>query len=143
MGHFTKILSCIFFLVIFTACHHEVAHYELEGASELESRWGVEFLAIRLSAEGYLLDFRYKVIDAEKAAPLFSREIKPYLLDQASGSVFGVPSSPKVGSLRQTRPPVAGKNYFIMFANPDNYVKQGNKVSVVIGDLKIENLTVE
>lgn len=143
MGRFTKILLYALFLIVFAACHHGVSHRDIAAIDELEAGWGVKVLAIRLSANGYLLDFRYKVIDAEKAAPLFSREIKPYLLDQASGAVFGVPSSPKVGSLRQTRPPVAGKNYFIMFANPANYVKKGSKVSVVIGDLKIENLTVE
>ena len=109
----------------------------------LVERWGVKVLQIRLSAEGYMLDLRYRVLDAGKAAPLFSRELKPYLIDEATGAKFLVPEPPKVGALRTTRPPQPGKNYFIIFANPGKYVKKGSKVTVVIGDFRAENLIVE
>jgi len=45
-----------------------------------EEKWGICPNGIRLSAGGYMLDFRYRVFDKEKAAPLFSREITPYLI---------------------------------------------------------------
>ena len=109
----------------------------------MAEQWGVKVLRISLSAEGYMLDFRYRVLDAEKAAPLFERKNKAYLVDQASGAKFQVPESPKVGALRTTRPPERDKNYFVIFANPGRYVKKGNTVTVVIGDIKIENLVVE
>lgn len=109
----------------------------------LEQQWGVRPLHIRLTAEGLMLDFRYRVIDAEKAEPLFERKNKAYLIDQATGAKFLVPESPKVGALRTTRPPAPDKNYFIIFVNPGRYVKKGNKVTVVIGDFKAENLVVE
>jgi hypothetical protein len=108
-----------------------------------EERWGVKVLQVRLTAEGLMLDFRYRVLDAEKAAPLFSRENKAYLIDEATGARFLVPESPKVGALRTTRPPKEEKNYFIIFVNPGRYVKKGNKVTVVIGDFKAEHLVVE
>jgi hypothetical protein len=111
--------------------------------SLFEREWGVRVLQIRLSAEGYMLDFRYRVLDAGKAAPLFSREVKPYLIDEISGAMFLVPEPPKVGALRTTRPPQAGKNYFILFANPGQYIKKGSKVTVIIGDFKAEHLVVE
>lgn len=109
----------------------------------LEERWGVKVLQVRLTAEGLMLDFRYRVLDAKKAAPLFSRENKAYLIDEATGARFLVPESPKVGALRTTRPPKEEKNYFIIFVNPGRYVKKGNKVTVVIGDFKAEHLVVE
>lgn len=112
-------------------------------AAEIEKEWGIQILSMRLSAGGYMLDFRYRVTDPEKAAPLFGRKIKPKLIDQASGATFMVPEPPKVGALRQTRTPKAGKNYFIIFANPGNYVKKGNKVTVAMGEFKAENLVVE
>jgi hypothetical protein len=112
-------------------------------SQNFEERWGIKILSIRLTAGGYMLDFRYSVGDAQKASPIFSRKINPYLIDQTSGAKFMVPESPKVGALRQTKKPVAGKNYFIMFANPGQYIKKGNKVTVVIGDFKAENLTVQ
>lgn len=110
---------------------------------DLLEAWGIEVLSIRQSAGGSMLDFRYRVLDKDKAALLFSRNINPYLMDQKSGAVFGVPSSPKVGALRQTRPPEAKKNYFIIFANPGRFVKKGNAVTIVIGELKIKDLIVE
>jgi len=137
------IVTAFFIVSCSTSEQRALNNLEINSRHQLTEIWGIQPLTIRLSANGYMLDFRYKVTDAEKAAPLFRRDVKPYLLDQASGAVFGVPSGPKVGSLRQTRPPVAGKNYFIIFANPGNYVKLGNKVTIVIGDLKVENLTVE
>ena len=109
----------------------------------IEKKWGIRPIAVLLSADGYMLDFRYHVSDAEKASPLFSRQIRPYLIDQSSGAKFFVPETAKVGALRQTRKPYPDKNYFIIFGNPARYVKRGNKVTVVIGDLKIENLPVE
>jgi hypothetical protein len=57
-----------------------------------------------------------------------------------------VPSAGKVGPLRQTvrsGKPEANRNYFILFANPGKYVKPGNKVTVVIGDFKAEDIVVE
>lgn len=111
--------------------------------SYLEEKWGVKILSLRQSAEGYMLDFRYRVMDKEKAAPLFIREHRPYLIDEATGAKFLVPESPKVGALRTTRPPQDDRNYFIIFGNPGRYVKKGNRVSVVIGDFKAENIVVE
>lgn len=109
----------------------------------IEERWGVKVLSIRHSAGGYMLDFRYRVLDPEKALPLFDRKIKPHLVDEATGAVFAVPEPPKVGALRSTRKPQPGKNYFVMFANPGGYVKKNSKVSVVIGDFRAENLVVQ
>lgn len=109
----------------------------------LEEKFGIKTLSMRTSAGGHMLDFRYRVINAGKASPLFSRKIKPYLIDQESGAKLGVPEAPKIGALRQTRKPVADKNYFIIFSNSGKYVKQGSKVTVVIGDFRAENLVVE
>jgi len=110
----------------------------------LEEKWGVRVLSIRESAGGYMLDFRYRVIDPDKASQLVSRKDKPYLIDQATGARFMVPSPPKIGPLRQTAvKPLANRNYFILFVNPGKYVKPGNKVTVVIGDFRAEDLVVE
>lgn len=109
----------------------------------LEDRWGIKALSIRPTAEGFFIDFRYRVIDAEKAAPVFSPAIKPILIDEDTGAVMAVPTVPKVGSMRSTRKPVSGRGYAILFANPNNHVKPGHRVTVVIGDYRAEHLVVE
>lgn len=111
--------------------------------ASIEERWGIKVLSIRLSAEGNMLDFRYRVLNPEKALPLFDRSIKPYLVDEATGAMFTVPEPPKIGALRNTRKPQPDRNYFILFANPGRYVQKGKSVTVVIGDFKAEHLVVE
>jgi hypothetical protein len=111
---------------------------------EMRKDWGVEVIGIRQSAAGYMLDFRYRVLDAEKATLLLDRRIKPELKVAKSGATLKVPVPPKIGALRQSAKFVqAERNYFILFSNPGRHVMPGDKVSVVIGDFKAENLTVQ
>lgn len=119
--------------------------YSRSERAGIEERWGVKVEGIRLASAGYMLDFRYRVTDPEKALPLFDRKAVTYLVDQDTGAKFVVPAPPKVGPLRQTvrnGPPHADKTYFVFFANPGKYVKAGKKVTVVIGDFKAEDIEV-
>jgi hypothetical protein len=112
--------------------------------AELEAKWGVKLIGIQLSAAGYMLDFRYQVIDPNKAKYLTDHRHKAYLIDQATGAKFIVPSPPKIGSLRQnTLEPKAQQIYFMLFANPSRFIKSGNQVTVIIEDFKAENLIVK
>ncbi len=108
-----------------------------------EQRWGIEVLGIRLTAEGYMLDFRYRVLDPEKARPVFNRSVKPYLLHEGTGAKFMVPAPPKVGPLRASSNFEPNRNYFMLFANPGRFVKRGDHVSIIVGEFKAEHLTVE
>ena len=112
----------------------------------LEEKWGIQIESLRLSAANNLLDFRYRIIDPDKALPLVERKNKPSLIDQESGKTVGVPSGAKVGPLRQTvryGKPKEDRVYFVLFGNPGKFIKRGNKVTVVIGDLRVEDLVVE
>ena len=91
-----------------------------------------------------MLDFRYTVLEPEKAPPMFDRSAIPYLLHEKSGARFMVPNPAKVGPLRATtRKSEAGRRYYIMFANPGKYVQQGDLVTVVVGEHRFEHLTVK
>ena len=113
--------------------------------NSVADQWGVQVIRVDNTANGFWLDFRFRVTDAKKALPLFDSRIKPYLESEHSGVKLAVPSAAKVGALRTTnrghnvKP---GKIYNIMFANPGFHVKPGQKVSVVIGDFKVEHLIV-
>lgn len=110
----------------------------------LEARFGVQVIGLRLAAGGYMLDFRYKVVDAEKAKALVAKDLKPYLLDPQTGAKTVVPASPKFGSLKPMsgEPLIPGRNYFMMFANPGKRIVKGREVSVVIGDFRADRLVV-
>jgi len=109
----------------------------------LEKKWGVRPLSVRQTADGHMLDFRYRITDVEKASPLFSPTIKPLIIDEDTGAVMAVPNVPKVGSMRSTRKPVKDHTYFMLFANPQKHIQPGHKVTVVIGDCRAEHLVVE
>ena len=141
-GHYmSHLIWWLLLSLLLTSSGNSSAAEDVQSAMEVQ--WGVKVLPIRLSAEGYMLDFRYRVLDAGKAALLFDRKIKPHLVDEATGAVLTVPEPPKVGALRNTRKPQQDRNYFILFANPGRYIQKGKKVTVVIGDFKAEHLVVE
>lgn len=109
----------------------------------MKRQWGVEVLFVRETSAGYMLEFRYKVLDPEKAKPLFDRQTKPVLVHEESGARFIVPTPPKTGALRNSNPPLADHTYWMFFANPGNYVKQGDLVTIEIGDFVAKGLVVE
>jgi hypothetical protein len=109
----------------------------------LQEKWGVKVLGIQTTATGYLLDFRYRVLDATKAAPLLDRHIQPYVIVEKDKARLEVPVTDKLGALRQTTRDVKeNRNYLVLFSNPARHVKSGDKVTVVIGDFKVEHLNV-
>jgi hypothetical protein len=110
---------------------------------EVKENWGIEITSLRMSAAGHMIDFRYRVLDAKKAETLFDRANKPYLIDQKSEKVLAVPSMGKIGPLRTSNKPQEGRIYWMFFGNPGGLVKAGNKVTVVIGDFRAEDLVVQ
>lgn len=123
--------------------HYQEGSIQEVAVDDVFERWGVRVLGIRTSAEGYMLDFRYRVLDAAKAAPLLDRRIKPYLLVEKSEAKLAVPVSSKIGALRQnSRSVKQDRNYFVMFANPGRHVKAGDRVKVVIGEFSSGELVV-
>lgn len=125
-------------------CDPECTNSVSASRENLERTWGVRVSSVFLSGGGNMVDFRYRVLDPTKAAVLTKPDSKPLLLDQNTGAKLHVPSTPKVGPLRMTaRQPVAGKVYFMLFANTQHHVKAGDRVTITTGDFRAEDLTVE
>lgn len=109
----------------------------------IKRKWGVEILFIRETAAGHMLEFRYKVLDPEKAKPLFIRKTKPVLTDVKTGHHLGVPTPPKTGALRNSDVPLADHTYWMFFSNPGKIVRPGDLVNLRIGDFAIDGLIVQ
>lgn len=109
----------------------------------MRRQWGVEVVFVRQTSAGYMLEFRYKVLDPEKAMPLFERQAKPVLTHVESGARMIVPTPAKTGALRNSNAPLEGHTYWMFFANPGKFVDQGDVVSIEIGDFVAEGLVVE
>jgi hypothetical protein len=138
---------CLTFTVtgVFANTPKAVPPAEQQKKISIEEQWGVKIESLRISAAGNLVDFRYRIIDPEKATHLVDRRNKAYMIDQASGKVLSVPTTAKVGPLRQTVRyglPKKDRIYFILFGNP-HVMKSGDTVTVVIGDFRVEDLVIE
>ena len=116
-----------------------------ERAKEIADQWGVELISLNLTAGGYMIDFRFRVLDVAKANVFFDQRIKPYLLVEKSHAKLPVPMAAKVGAFRPTnrgKNIKPDKNYYIVFGNPDAHVKSGETITMVFGDFKAEHLMV-
>jgi hypothetical protein len=82
-------------------------------------------------------------VDPERAGVLNDKKIEPSLIDPKAGVSLVVPVLDKIGQLRQSAPPEAGKSYWMAFSNKGRLVKRGDRVDVVIGPFRAENLAVE
>ena len=105
---------------------------------------GIEVVWVHRTAHGHMLDFRYRVTDPDRAMELLKRGTVAYLVHEPTGAKLGVPNMPKVGSLRQsTTKPEKGRVYFMIFSANGLAVKPGDKVDVVFGKYRFDNLTVQ
>ena len=109
----------------------------------MKRQWGIEILYVRQTAAGYMLEFRYKVVDAEKAKALFNRQTKPVLIHNRTGAQFIVPTPAKTGALRNSNIPLDGHIYWMFFANPGMFVERGEEVDIQIGEFLAEKLVVQ
>ncbi len=104
--------------------------------------WGVEVIGVHPVSSGYMLEFRYRIVDPVKAKSLNDMESKAYIIDEVSGTRLAVPAMENVGELRTGDSPKADRTYFMIFGNPGRLVKPGGRVSVVIGNFRVEGLVV-
>jgi hypothetical protein len=111
----------------------------------MEATWGIRPESVRLAANGLMVDFRYRITDSGKASALLNgKQLKPHMVDMASGLVLTIPELEKVGAMRTSfKNIVKNKVYFMMFANPNKLVKHGSKIAIVIGDFKANDLVVQ
>ena len=105
--------------------------------------WGVGSMSVKAVESGELIRFSYEVLDPYKAASLNNKDLEPKLIAPDAHAMLVIPSLEKVGKLRQSNTPEAGRSYWMAFSNPRRTVKRGDKVNVVIGQFHAEGLVVE
>jgi hypothetical protein len=105
--------------------------------------WGVDIIGVKPVSSGYMLSFRYRIVDPAKAKLLNERKTKAYLIDEASGTTLAVPAMENIGELRTGTTPQADRIYFMIFGNPGRLVRSGAKVTIVAGAFRIEGMVVD
>jgi hypothetical protein len=105
--------------------------------------WGIDSLSVRLVESGELVRFTYRILDPAKARVLNDKQTEAKLDDPKAGVSLVVPTMEKVGQLRQTSTPEAGRSYWMTFSNKGRHVARGDRVDVVIGPFRASNLVVD
>jgi hypothetical protein len=106
-------------------------------AAQVEERYGVQVTLVAWTAEGGLIDLRLRVTDPAKAAFLLKAETMPLLIVEKNGTVLRVPGALDQDQLLQ------GQVYYLLYPNAQSALSPGDPVSLVIGDLRLEHLTIQ
>jgi hypothetical protein len=105
--------------------------------------WGIDSLNVKWTESGEVIRFSWRVLDPERAKALNDKKAEPSLVDMRAGVSLVVPQMEKIGQLRQSAPPEAGRSYWMAFSNKGQLVKRGDRVNVVIGPFRAEGLVVD
>ena len=105
--------------------------------------WGIDSLGVKSVESGEMIRFTYRVVDPGKAKILNDKKNEPSLIDPKAGVSLVIPSLEKIGKLRQSGTPEAGKVYWMAFSNKGRYVQPGHMVNIVIGHFRAEGLIVQ
>ena len=126
-----------------TASRYQPNRFAGRAGKYYELVWGVDALGLKAVESGEVIRFSYRVLDADKAKALNDKKSEPFLIDPKARVKLVVPSMEKVGQLRQSSTPEAGKSYWMAFSNKGRLVKRGDHVSVVIGKFRADGLVVD
>ena len=108
-------------------------------AAGLVDRLGVRVVQVALTGGGGLLDLRYQVVDADKAAGLHDPATPPAIVDEGTGLV----AKDLLMGHAHSEGFKAGVTYYFVFENPGNLVKPGDRVSVLLGGIQVEHIDVK
>jgi hypothetical protein len=107
-------------------------------ADQLEQQYGVKIDIIGLLASGGLIELRFQVTDADRAAALFGAvDDMPVLAVEGSSRVL---ESAK--GMKHHLTLLDGATYFFLYTNAGNAVHEGSEVSFVVNGVRLPHLTV-
>jgi hypothetical protein len=103
----------------------------------LAARYGIDVNLVAVTAAGGLVEFRYQVVDPDKATPILHDPVlAPTLVAEASGKTLTMSAPPhRHGGELQL-----GGTYFFLMANAHNALRPGDLVTLVIGDARLEHI---
>lgn len=102
----------------------------------MEDRYGVRIDLVGLAALGGLLELRFTVLDKDKATGLFhDATLTPEILVERSGAVLHPPSG-----MAHKLVLLNGASYFMLFTNVGDAVQEGDLLSIVVDQVRIEHI---
>jgi hypothetical protein len=105
-------------------------------AAGLVERSGVRVERVAVTGDGGLVDLRFLVVDADKAAAV--HDLPPLLIDERTG---GVINRPWMGHAH-THGLKLGVGYYVIFENTGMLIRSGSRVTVQLGNAWLRHVRV-
>ncbi len=103
---------------------------------EMEEKFGVRFSFLAVTADGGMVELRYRVIDEGKAANFgHYTETAPMVISEDTGKIVDV----TIMGLHNHRVE-PGRTYYVLYRNTASAIQSGRPVTIAVGDLKIEHV---
>ena len=123
-------------MLAFPLTRSQQAKTQLADTELIEELYGIRIKWIAVVAGGGGIDFRFIVVNPDKANEfMHDSEYMPVLVAEDSGKRIEPPA--KVHGNMAFR---AGTGYHTMYSNPGGVIKSGTPVTVEFGDFRIENI---
>ena len=105
-------------------------------SEEIEEKFGVRFTFLAITAEGGMVELRYRVVDEDKAANFgHYTETAPMLVSEDSGKIVDV----TIMGLHNHRVE-PGRTYYILYRNTEGALKSGRPVTIAIGNYELAHV---
>ena len=107
-------------------------------AEGMAARYGIDVTLIGVTAAGGLIEFRYQVVDPDKAELMIHDEkLLPVVVVEDTGATMVISRPHHATDIK------LGGTYFFLFANAHNAIHAGSKLTLVMGDSRIEHLVAQ
>jgi len=103
-----------------------------------EEETGIRVLRIVLTAGGGIVDFQFQVVDPDKALIVHDVENPPMMIDEKHNLILANPFHEHADRELHT-----AVTYHQMIMNGGGLLERGSKITLIVGDSKLENLTVQ
>ncbi len=104
-----------------------------------EEATGIRILRVALTAGGGMLDLRYQILDPDKAVVVHDEEKPPILVDEATGQAISRPWMDH----SHDRDLHHAVSYYELIMNAGGILKRGSKVTIIVGDSRLEHIVVQ
>jgi len=104
-------------------------------ADGMAARYGIDVNLIGVTAAGGLIEFRYQVVDPDKAdLMIHDTTLLPIVVVEDTGATMVISRPHHASELE------LGGTYFFLFANSHNAIHAGSLVTLVLGDSRLEHI---
>ena len=100
---------------------------------------GVRVVRVVVTGGGGLVDVRYQVLDAEKAASIHDAKRPPAVVEERTGTVLDRQWMGHDASQHATKP---GRTAYMLLLNPKESIQAGSSVTVRLGDGELRHVLV-